>query len=168
VAYELADYNATEQTLHFTKVSQLEAGVPYVIHVPEQVFSYDEAFSFSTTEITATTAATVSKGDISFVGTYASIADMTGNWGVTNTARIAVGGSGSSMKGFRAYFTGIPTTATGAPALRLAFDDMATGIETILLDLAGDDRVYDLNGQRVMQPKKGNVYIVNGKKQIWK
>lgn len=168
VAYELADYNATEQTLHFAKVSQLEAGVPYVIHVPEQVRSFDEAFSFSTTEITATTAATVSKGDISFVGTYASIADMTGNWGVTSAARIAVGGSGSSMKGFRAYFTGIPTTATGAPALRLAFDDMATGIETILLDLAGDDRVYDLNGQRVMQPKKGNVYIVNGKKQIWK
>ena len=31
-----------------------------------------------------------------------------------------------------------------------------------------DDNVYDLQGRRVETPRKGNVYIINGKKQQWR
>jgi hypothetical protein len=43
-----------------------------------------------------------------------------------------------------------------------------TAIEDAVIDAVQDNVVYDLQGRRVMNPTKGGVYIVNGKKVIKK
>ena len=39
--------------------------------------------------------------------------------------------------------------------------------DAILGEGEGDGKIYDLNGIRVMQPVKGRLYIVNGKKKVY-
>ena len=75
--------------------------------------------------------------------------------------------SSVSLKPFRAYFTvaGVGGEVK-ANVISLDFDDMATGIIN-LYDNHNDNRVYDLSGRQVAQPRKG-IYIVNGKKVIIK
>ena len=58
--------------------------------------------------------------------------------------------------------------AVGAPALSMDFGDETTGIESLTPALSqGEGVYYDLSGRRVAQPTKG-LYIVNGKKVIFK
>lgn len=65
----------------------------------------------------------------------------------------------------KAYVT-VPATAfaDGARALSISFGDETTGISQIE-NAQSNEAVYNLSGQRVMQPSKG-LYIVNGKKVI--
>lgn len=59
-------------------------------------------------------------------------------------------------------------TSPGAPGFTLDFGTGTTGITEIEKSVnAGNEAVFNLNGQRVAQPKKG-LYIVNGKKVIIK
>lgn len=73
--------------------------------------------------------------------------------------------------------TGTPTLLPERPAEGLAWDLSAletdgiirvkadaTAIGGIRADELGGKCVYDLNGRRVMQPQRGNIYIVDGKK----
>ena len=58
----------------------------------------------------------------------------------------------------------------GARFFALKLDGETTGIDTLLIDngqLTIDNAVYNLNGQRVMNPAKG-LYIVNGRKVVVK
>ena len=46
---------------------------------------------------------------------------------------------------------------------------ITTGINSIsYAERFANDRVYDLNGNRVASPVKGNLYIINGKKVVLK
>jgi hypothetical protein len=57
----------------------------------------------------------------------------------------------------------------GAGARLMIFDDgETTGISSVLRQQACDGRVYNLNGQRVENPKKGQLYIINGKQTVVK
>jgi hypothetical protein len=59
--------------------------------------------------------------------------------------------------------------AGGGARLSIVFDDEdATGIMSLLRQQAKDGRVYNLNGQRVENPKKGQLYIINGKQTVIK
>lgn len=160
-AYEFSDYNTTEKTLQLTKVSELAAGVPYILFVKNEITDDIKL----TAEVTATTAQTVTSNNVSFVGTYASIEapGMNGKWGVTAAGKIGVGNSSAYIYGFRAYFDGELQNA------RLAvFDDDVTGIRYLSADQLNNDAIYNLNGQRVETMKKGQMYIKNGKKMIRK
>jgi len=112
------------------------------------------------------------KGDITFKGTFAPIAapGMEGKYGVTNKGTVAMGGSGASIKAYRAYLE----LAETAPArsLTLVIDGeggTTTAIGELVRTLEGDNgkQVYNLSGQRVEKAKKG-LYIVGGKKVIVK
>ncbi len=173
-AYTLSSY--ADNTLKFTSVTTMTASYPYVVYVPAAIASgkvvenVEIGSAFTTPSTTATY----------FVGTYAPIDDMTGLWGIASVGndtdgyktKIVKGAAGSKMNGFRAYFTGIPTTASGAPALRLMFDDeVVTGISAIeLAEQLGIDAVYDMNGHRLNTDSKlqKGVYVVNGKKVVIK
>ena len=54
----------------------------------------------------------------------------------------------------------------GTRALKINFGGEATGITNV--NVNHNDNYYNLNGQRVSQPKKGGLYIVNGKKALVK
>jgi hypothetical protein len=74
---------------------------------------------------------------------------------------------------YRAYFRevgGADSDSKVASYSILVIDEEgATDITNAIYgDGEGDGKIYDLNGIRVMQPVKGRLYIVNGKKKIYK
>jgi len=87
---------------------------------------------------------------------------LSGCYGFTAAGKIAKAKDTTTMKGFRAYFNGIP--AGGASARFVGLDDN-TGISTITVD-GGMEGVYNLQGQKVEQLRKGGLYIINGKKIV--
>ena len=79
-----------------------------------------------------------------------------------------VSASGGSLAANRAYLQ-IPIRDAEANTLNFVFDDEGTtGIQRLKNGMTEELKsVYDLNGRRVENPKKG-VHIVNGKKVILK
>ena len=61
-----------------------------------------------------------------------------------------------------------PSSGSGARFMAFSFDDESTGISASLMNSERvNGEVYNLNGQRVMNPVKG-LYIVNGRKVVVK
>ena len=76
-------------------------------------------------------------------------------------------GSGT-LAGNKAFLRTTTNVPSAAPGFTLDFGTGTTGITEIEKSVnAGNEAVFNLNGQRVAQPKKG-LYIVNGKKVIIK
>ena len=158
--YEFNDFAG--DAISFSKVTETAAATPYLVYAPAE----KEYSSVTLPNVTLSDAAagTVTKNGVTFQGTYATMAagKMTGKYGVTAAGKIAKAGANASLKGFRAYFEGVPATA------RIFIDGEATGIGSITAD--GElqmENVYNLNGQRVENAHKG-LYIVNGKKVVVK
>ena len=163
--------SASDGALGFQNTTTFYAGYPYIVYV-ETAAIHADGVKLQNVEITKTTAQYDQSSGAYFRGTYAPIA--AGEWtknaetdviyGVTAAGKIAKAGANASMKGFRAYFD-LPAGATA----RLAIYDDATGITTILdaKELSNDGKIYNLNGQRVENARKG-LYIVNGKKVVVK
>ena len=80
---------------------------------------------------------------------------------------------GSVLEAGKAYLQ-LPKTWLGTGATRAAiglrFDDeeMEFGDEEQSADVAASAVIYDLQGRRVANPTKGSVFIVNGKKVVFK
>ena len=83
----------------------------------------------------------------------------------------------TSMKPFRIYIEMSPKAGQAwidpdnfTIGMRVAGEEDETGA-TIIYDVVNDaqtvDYIYDLQGRRVLEPKKGNLYIINGKKVIF-
>ena len=71
----------------------------------------------------------------------------------------------NNISAHKAYLQ-IPTTSLPNASRVLNYvtdDDMSTGIGQLQQETQQDDAIYNLNGQRVEQPRKG-LYIQNGKK----
>lgn len=161
--YEFTDYN--NLTLSFNKVNAIEAGIPYIIYV-KQAITTPIAFTHMT--VSAAAATEVTKSTCSFKGTYASIAapGMEGMWGVTTDGKIAAGSSTAFINGFRAYFDGNLNDAR----IAIFDEDIPTGVSYLGISEvnSNNDAIYNMNGQRVVNMKKGNFYIHNGKKTFRK
>jgi hypothetical protein len=74
---------------------------------------------------------------------------------------------------YRAYFREVGAANSDSKVASYSIlvidDEGATDITNAIFgDGEGDGKIYDLNGIRVMQPVKGRLYIVNGKKKIYK
>ena len=105
---------------------------------------------------------------IANVGAYALPANNGSNYNYVLTTDGFKHSSGSgTLAGNKAFLRTI-TNVTAAPGFTLDFGTGTTGITEIEKSVnAGNEAVFNLNGQRVAQPKKG-LYIVNGKKVIIK
>ena len=158
--------SATTSSVTFKKLpakTETTAGTPYLVKFASAASNR----IFEDVTITATTAGTVEKNGVSFIGSYAPVSfTTTGNFGVLSDGSIKEGYAGkSSIKGYRAYFTGL-TAPT--PARVLIIDDEATGINNTYTLNSDNDEVYTLTGTKVNgQPTKG-IFIKNGKKFIVK
>lgn len=167
LVYAFTDY--ADGALRFDKMTgDMAASTPYLIYTPN---APAEAIEFTNVSIASTEPGNVENNEVTFQGTYTPIAAgegsaLDGAYGISSDNRIAKGNDKTSMKGFRAYLTGVPSLS-GA---RIAIFDETTGITRIYgaEEIFGkDDKVYDLNGRRVETAKKG-VYIVNGRKMVVK
>ena len=148
--------------LHFETVSAMDAGKPYLIYIPSVVSLGN--LTFNDTEITEATAGSVEQ-TVTFQGTYSPKAagTLTGKHVLNTSGKLAKATASASMKGFRAYFD-----APANARMLISIDGEATGIARITVD--GElqiEGVYNLNGQKVQNAKKG-LYIVNGKKVVIK
>ena len=96
-------------------------------------------------------------------GTHYAIA-LEGGWWKTE-----------GLNPFRVYMTitqrdGSPVKVSQEALSRIriaARGDGSTDIEDVQLTDDNSAPVYDLMGRRVMEPQKGGVYVVNGKKMVW-
>lgn len=156
----------------------IKAAVPYLI-MPSEVKA-DNQYEFYNVSIkpenTASAAAVSTHDGFAFKGIYNKV-DITQDinnqetsdsyaafLGANNTLFKAK--SGSTTKGFRAYFA-IPNS-TAASALRVVVDGNATSIKNINCGVVeSDDAVYNLQGQRVdARSLMPGLYIKAGKKFV--
>ena len=156
----------------------IKAAMPYLI-MPSEVKA-DDKYEFYNVSIkpenTAPAAAVKTSSGFAFKGIYNKV-DITqdiNNIGTADSFAAFLGAnntlfkakSGSTTKGFRAYFV-IPNS-TAASALRVVVDGNATSIKNINYGVVeSDDAVYNLQGQRVdahnLMP---GLYIKAGKKFV--
>lgn len=167
IAYEFA--GLIDNKLRFTEVVTMEAGVPYLVQAT--VASTDETKRHILHNVSIgigyTTPDKTKVGDITFQGSYAPMAEgtMEGKWGVTPNPSIAEGTATAHMKGFRAYFTGL---STSAEVKGFRFDDgTATGVHYVKMSADEIRDIFDLGGRKLNETRKG-INIVNGKKILVK
>lgn len=169
IAYSLTKYE--NGSLLFTKASSCYANTPYLVHVENCISNpngvvIDLGNNTPSFVLPDNHKTTITGSSATFQGTYAPI-DMEGKYGVTGSGTIQKGGAGSNMPGYRAYFTGVSAPADGArPTIVFSEEEMPTGIGAVQL-LENTKDVYNLNGQKVAQTRKG-IYIVNGRKIVVK
>lgn len=165
---------ANGNVLTFAEAKAIEAGTPYLIKPTKA----DNKYIFKGVNVTTTKEAKVGEGDIKFCGVY----------NLTNVDNLATAGShvsgivdnmvkraktGTSIKGFRAYFS-VPNniSESAEAALRVAIDGETTGIDAIEgIETNTPTRVYNLSGQYVGTSTanlKPGVYVSGGKKVIVK
>ena len=164
--YSVFEFDSYDNNvIAFKPSTNFVAGYPYLVFV-ETATAHADGVKLFDVNVSTLTEESDYRNPVRFQTTYAPMAagSMTGNYGVTSDGEIRKAGSGASLKGFRAYFTGVPA---GTQA-RIAFlgDDVPTGINSIE-SVMQTENVYNLNGQKVNTPQKG-IYIVNGKKVLVK
>ena len=169
--YKLTTSSTNSDVITFTNngTAALMANNPYLIYLPTAISN----IVYTGRSITSTTIKTIAHNNWIFAGNYTQNMSMEGKWGVVNEGgKVRKGGSGSTLKGTRAYFTNKNNTA-GVNEMRFIID----GEETNITEIDGEPLsydVYNLNGMLVRKNatdlnglRKG-IYIVNGKKYIVK
>ena len=161
----LSSFNAATNTLEFTSVSSLEAGVPYLVFPEEDVESITIQGTIIDSELKP-----VSQSTWEFVGIYDPTTLYAGD---TSVLFLGEGNTlyypnvTNDLKAFRAYFR-----TTGQSSANICVDGISTGITTATLDgNEGDGRIYNVSGQfmgnQTRDLPKG-VYLRNGNKIIVK
>ena len=163
---------ANGNVLTFAEATAIEAGTPYLIKPTKT----DNKYIFNGVNETTTEAAKVGDGAIKFCGVY----NQTNVNGLAETGSHVSGivdnmvkraKTGTSIKGFRAYFS-VPNNISESTeaALRVAIDGETTGIDAIEgFETKATTRVYNLSGQYVGTSTanlKPGVYVSGGKKVI--
>ena len=167
-AYEYKGYSNGEFT--FSKATFFAAGYPYLVFAQDAQAAAD-GFKIENVNITAATENSDTYGGATFQGTYAPMAagTMEGKYGVVPNAEdipsIKKGGANATLKGYRGYFE-IPAGG-GVKGFSFTLVDDATGISQFVAT-PENGAIYDLNGNKVKNLVKGQVYIMNGQKILVK
>ena len=166
-------------TLNFTEVTEIKAGVPYIIKWTKDTENpeiNDPQFTGVTISATESNNKTCDLGDdmsVTFKGTYVPV-----TYAETDKSALLVG-EGSTLyyplanayvNAFHAYFqlTGIEVGDVDSNTIGLRFGD-ATGIYDLKNLNVLDANYYDLSGRRLEgRPTETGIYIVNGKKVVVK
>ena len=168
-AYALSSYDSETGTLTFESANYMGAATPYIVYV-ENAGSSD--FVINGVYVGYTSGGSTPKNGATFRGTFAPITagNFTSNmYGVTNSGEVRPGdGVSASVKGYRAYFTGVSAPAGGSVKMFIiGGDDIPTDVGFVKMVDADAKEVYNLAGQRIQKARKG-IYIVNGKKVVIK
>ena len=153
----IADVDPVGAVITLKSIEGVPADVPVILHTSSSADSYKMTLTKETVS------------PFSYIGTNKLVYTTSA---VSEKYRLGFGASGV---GFYPY-SGTPASgavildvsSASARALSIVFEDETTGISQIENGKFGmENSVYNLRGQRVAQPTKG-LYIVNGKKVMFK
>ena len=181
-AYAIDSFDG--ETLTFKSITYMATTTPFLVYAPNAESHPDGvylqgvsagSYNWGHANINQT------KDGATFKGTFAPIAapGMEGKYGVTKDGKLAKGGSGASIKAYRAYIE-VADATEGVRIAIIGEDGTTTDItDELMPDVVSKnnatDAIYDMQGRRVSAEansslftlhsslKKG-VYIVNGKK----
>ena len=152
-------------TLNFETVASIEANKPYAIKVRS---AFEEALIEGVNIVNGSTTQTV--GNWNFVGNYTKDMYIPADAYFFSHNRIVKSGAVSSniIQPFRGYFT--YNGGSNASEMTFSIDGETTGINSLTPSPSPKGKgseVYDLQGRRIENPKKG-IYIINQKKIVVK
>lgn len=168
-----------EGKVNFDFTSSMKANTPYIIALPGTSTKWDDTHSLkdktikfvgTNVEVPSSAQAVITCSNYRFVGETKAVS--TENIYCINAAgnKFELKATGGS-KAFRPFFKNgtYDRTSSSLPAyLTIGTEGISTGIQQIESVRSKKDNVYyDLNGRRVLYPKKG-LYILNGKKVVIK
>ena len=157
---ETGEADAEDITINFNKVvaGTISANVPVLVKATaassEQVFNGVQV-------VAPTTDVQVAGTNASFVGVYAPETIGEGHFYVKDGALYSSVGS-ASIKAFRAYVR-LTNPNTTSSSVKMYIDGLATSISEVNGNVANDEAIFNLAGQRVSKVQKG-LYIQNGRK----
>ena len=170
VPFDIPSMDATIQeytgvdghTMHFAQTTSIEAGTPYLVKPTSADITNP---TYTDVTLRAQAARSIAYGDYKFVATYSpqELATDKTELFLTTDGKLSypANDSGKTLKGLRAYIQ-VPANAGAS----LFIDGEATGIAEVRGKMEdGRGEVYDLQGRKIQNPRKG-LYIVNGKKVI--
>lgn len=148
-------YNSSTNTVKLSAVDVVPAGQGIILNATPGTYAFpevDAAEGIVDNDLKASDGTVT--GDGSTIYALATFDGVTAFYPVDEGVTIPAG---------KAYLQ--ITGASHAPVIRFGGDDIATGINNIQPAHMQNSAVYNLNGQRVVNPTKG-LFIVNGKKVI--
>lgn len=151
-------------SVKFSKATTITANTPVLLTT--STASTEDPYIFQNVDIKATAGGAVAKGtDIDFVGTYAASTSLVGKYFISGNNIYEGTDATKPMKGTRAYFT---ANSGAVNALSLNIDgETITAIQGIDGTIT-PKAIYNLQGQKVNNPVKGGIYIIDGKKTLVK
>ena len=159
-------------TVNFGYASSFEANTPYIIAVPGN--TWGDAWDLRNIEITfhgsaagigVTAPASVSGNNYKFTGSTMT-QSVSNSYMLNDGDKDFIKGSGV-VAPFRAYFKPFGAASAAASRLLIGSERPTAITPNIALPTRPAGKYYNLNGQRVAQPRKG-LYIVDGRKVIVK
>ena len=151
--------------LDFVETTTIGRGDPHILFVPAEAPA-EYLFRDVTIDFYGTEAGFEEKGGVRFKATYAAIGEgLKDNYLVDADGAAIKAGDDASVPGYSGYLVP-PTNFEGDLIIRI--DGTATAISTARLFKQAEGRAYNFNGQRVENLKKGQLYIIDGKKVIVK
>ena len=144
-------------SLTFSDAASIVAGHAYMVKVEADVVNP----TFNDVTISNSTTATIVTGVVEFVPSITPTALTLNDKSylfVSGGNKLTWASSGSSMKGFRAYFHILNNDIANARFFSMGFGDdgLTTGIIKLTPTLSeGEGAWYDLSGRRVQNPAKG-------------
>lgn len=159
---ELQSVNGSGESARmlFSTATSIVAGKPYIVKPTSEVETI-----VATDKAIATAAGTIVEGDITMIGNFASETLTPGTYYINKSSQLMKLGDGytANLKGFRVYFT--VDGSSPVKALGFDFEDNATGVEDLNLDVNLNETIYNIAGQRLNKTQKG-INIINGKKVL--
>ena len=151
-------------SVKFSKATTITANTPVLLTT--STASTEDPYIFQNVDIKATAGGAVAKGtDIDFVGTYAASTSLVGKYFISGNNIYEGTDATKPIKGTRAYFT---ANSGAVNALSLIIDgETITAIQGIDGTIT-PKAIYNLQGQKVNNPVKGGIYIIDGKKTLVK
>ena len=161
-------YDGNEgNSVKFSEATTISANTPVLLTT--STASTDEPYIFQNVDIKATAGGAVASGldgTIEFVGTYAAETPMNGKYFFSGSKIYQGTDQSQKMKGTRAYLT---DNSGSVNALSLDIDGTEiTAIQGIDGTISVPKAIYNLQGQKVTNPVKGGIYIIDGKKVLVK
>lgn len=157
--------------MHFTdsEFKFIYSGTPCMIRVSNDVSEIvvNDAVVNTAEEPTLVEVNTEDGKGVAYHGNYVkSKVPMGDNHYIISGNKFYFVNSDVTNKGFRGWFE-ILSDGDSAASLNASFDDETDGIISINSNVSGNDRYYNIAGQRVSNAHKG-VFIKNGKKYVVK